>query len=31
MKKKDVAFEFASMLLMMAFIMGTAVAILTII
>lgn len=31
MKKKDVAFEFVSMLLMMAFIMGTAVAILTII
>jgi hypothetical protein len=31
MKKKDMAFEFVSMLLMMAFVMGTAVAILTII
>lgn len=31
MKKKDIAFEFISMLLMMAFIMGTIVAILTII
>ena len=31
MKKKDIAFEFVSMLLMMAFTMGTAVAILTII
>ena len=31
MKKKDIAFEFVSMLLMMAFIMGTVVAILTII
>lgn len=31
MKKKDMAFEFVSMLLMMAFIMGTIVAILTII
>lgn len=31
MKKKDIAFEFVSMLLMMAFIMGTIVAILTII
>lgn len=31
MKKKDMAFEFVSMLLMMAFIMGTVVAILTII
>ena len=30
MKKKDMAFEFVSMLLMMAFVMGTAVAILTI-
>lgn len=31
MKKKDMAFEFVSMLLMMAFVMGTALAILTII
>lgn len=31
MEKKDIAFEFVSMLLMMAFIMGTVVAILTII
>lgn len=31
MKKKDMAFEFVSMLLMMAFIIGTVVAILTII
>lgn len=31
MKKKDMAFEFVSMLLMMAFVMGIAVAILTII
>lgn len=31
MKKKDMVFEFVSMLLMMAFVMGTAVAILTII
>lgn len=31
MKKKDMAFEFVSMLLMMAFTMGTVVAILTII
>lgn len=31
MKKKDMAFEFVSMLLMMAFIMGTVVTVLTII